>query len=453
MRVYRLVVISVLLMLVTGCATNAMTGRKQLAFVSEKSVIQQSDSMYLSLVDGYEKKGKISKDPAVNERVRTITNRLVHRAIEYRPETADWNWQVNVIEDDTPNAFCMPGGKMGVNTGLLEKIQPSDDELAQVMGHEISHALANHGAEKMSNQILGQIIVGTVAVVAAAADSNNGRYNQQTQRVVQDVAVVGAAAFITLPNSRTAETEADKMGVEIAAQAGYDPAAAISIWEKMMNATGQQSRGDFWSTHPSPPNRIDAFKALQDPMQQIYAQTKASYTADNQASYNFVKMGTDPLANSSNVRVVSSEGASNSLVPPTAVIKPRIFYSAEYAAFKQGTLELTCVNCGLSNMMSNSTINEYLQKEDWRRLMQTLVKVNHKSDLSYYHLGLAAEGMGHKEAARIYFEKARELFHGQEFSCATAKMNKCKDLSIAELVEVKLLEVKPLDQEQLLTEK
>jgi Zn-dependent protease with chaperone function len=438
MNFIKLVAIGVLLVTVSGCATNAMTGRKQLALVSEKTVIEKSGSMYMSLVDSYDKKGKISKDPEVNERVRTITNRLVHRAIEYRPETVAWSWQVNVIEDETPNAFCMPGGKMGVNTGLLEKIQPTDDELAQVMGHEISHALANHGAEKMSNQMLGQIIVGTLAVAAAASEGNNGRYNQNTQRAVQDMAVIGTAAFITLPNSRTAETEADKMGVEIAAQAGYDPAAAISIWEKMMAATNQESRGDFWSTHPSPPNRIDAFKALQEPMQQIYAQSKLTYTADYKPTYNFVKMGTDPLADSSNVRVVNADGTSSSFAMPTIDSKPRVFYSSEFALFKEGKLELTCINCGLTNFMNNSTINEYIQKEDWRRLMQTLIKVNHKSDLSYYHLGLAAEGMGHKEAARVYFEKARELFHGQEFSCATAKMNKCKDMNIAELVENKL---------------
>lgn len=439
MRIIKLIAIGALLLLVSGCATNAMTGRKQLALVSEKTVIEKSDSMYMSLVDSYDKKGKLSKDPEINERVRTITNRLVHRAIEYRPETVSWNWQVNVIEDETPNAFCMPGGKMGVNTGLFEKIQPTDDELAQVMGHEISHALANHGAEKMSNQILGQIIVGTVAVAAAASEGNNGRYNQNTQRAVQDIAAVGTAAFITLPNSRTAETEADKMGVEIAAQAGYDPAAAITIWEKMMAATKQESRGDFWSTHPSPPNRIDAFKALQAPMQQIYAESKLIYAGENKPSFSFVKMGSDPLASSSNVRVVTKDEVSNSFAMPTIDSKPRVFYSAEFVSFKEGTLELTCVNCGLNNFMSNATVNEYIQKEDWRRLMQTLIKINHKSDLSYYHLGLAAEGMGHKNAARIYFEKARELFHGQEFSCATAKMNKCKDMNIAELVENKLV--------------
>ena len=438
MRVTKLIVVCILLLLVSGCATNAMTGRKQLALVSEKTVIEKSDSMYMSLLDGYEKKGKVSKDPDVNERVRAITNRLVHRAIEYRPETVNWNWQVNVIEDETPNAFCMPGGKMGVHTGLLEKIQPTDDELAQVMGHEISHALANHGAEKMSNQILGQIIVGTVAVAAAASEGSNGRYNQNTQRAVQDMAMVGTAAFITLPNSRTAETEADKMGVEIAAQAGYDPAAAISIWEKMMSETNQESRGDFWSTHPSPPNRIDAFKALQAPMQEIYAQSKLIYTADYKPGFNFVKMGTDPLANSTNVRIVTNDGVANNFSLPTVDSRPRVFYSAEFAMFKEGKLELTCVNCGLTNLMNNSTVNEYIRKEDWRRLMQTIIKANHKSDLSYYHLGLAAEGMGHKEAARIYFEKARELFYGQEFSCVTANINKCRDIDIAELVEKKL---------------
>ncbi len=213
-----LIVVSIML---PGCATNAMTGRSQLSLVSESTVISRSTIMYDSMVDSYEKKGKISNDPVVNERVQKITNRLVERAILYRPETKDWQWQVSVIEDPAINAACMPGGKMVVFTGLLEKVQPTDDELAQVMGHEISHALANHGAEKMSNQIIGQVLVGVVVVAVAASDrSQSQNQRNQNQRAAGNVSALAAAAFITLPNSRGAETEADKLGIELAAQAG-----------------------------------------------------------------------------------------------------------------------------------------------------------------------------------------------------------------------------------------
>ena len=131
------------LVLISGCATNPMTGRSQLVLVSESAAISKSSSLYESMITAYDKKSKISTDSAINERVQKITNRLVERAILYKPDSQKWKWQVNVIESDEVNAFCMAGGKMAVYTGLLNKVQPTDDELAQVMGHEISHALAN----------------------------------------------------------------------------------------------------------------------------------------------------------------------------------------------------------------------------------------------------------------------------------------------------------------------
>lgn len=214
----------------SGCVTNPMTGRNQLALVSEDAAINKSTSMYTDMVAALDEKGKISQDAALIKRVGGITNRLVERAILYRPETSKWNWQVNVVDDtENVNASCMPGGKMILYTGLIDKIEPSDDELAQVMGHEISHALANHGAEKMSNQILGNIAVAvaTVAVVASDKSTNQNQRNQNQQNATS-ASALAAAAFITLPNSRGAETESDKLGIELAAQAGYDPAAAIT---------------------------------------------------------------------------------------------------------------------------------------------------------------------------------------------------------------------------------
>ncbi|MES2553939.1 MAG: M48 family metallopeptidase, partial [Pseudomonadota bacterium] len=225
--------LALLLALLSGCATNAMTGRSQLMLVSEKSAIAQSSQLYSTMIDGYGKKGKVSTDAAINERVQKITNRLVEQAILYRPDSQNWQWQVNVVEDDAINASCMPGGKMVVFTGLLNKIEPTDDELAQVMGHEIAHALANHGAEKMSMQMVSNAAIALVSV--AAASRNNG----QNQGIVNTAAGAGAAAFITLPNSRGAEEEADKLGIELAARAGYDPAAAVSLWKKMMEQSKQ----------------------------------------------------------------------------------------------------------------------------------------------------------------------------------------------------------------------
>ncbi|HQN65530.1 MAG TPA: M48 family metallopeptidase [Methylophilus sp.] len=439
MKSCRIILISLMVLLVTGCATNAMTGRKQLSLVSEQRVIENSSNMYMSLVEGYGKKDKIAKDPQVNERVRNITNRLVERAIEYRPETIKWKWQVNVIEDEQVNAFCMPGGKMGIYTGLLDKINPTDDELAQVMGHEISHALANHGAEKMSNQILGQIIVAT-AGVAAASSGSNGRYDNNRQRVAQDMAAIGALAFITLPNSRTAETEADKMGVEIAAQAGFDPNAAITIWEKMMGVTGQTSSGDFWSTHPSPPNRIEAFKALQDPMREIYEQRKTAYTKDYKPSYYFVAMGNDPIASSSNVKVITdAQGNSFSAeAPQVDPNKAQAFYSPEFAAFKAGKLEMSCTSCSLRFFMNQSDLKSMYEKQDWRSLIREVININHKADISYLYLGFAAEGMHYREAAKEYFRLAAELASTEEFSCAKSKLAKCGDFDVAEITSSKL---------------
>lgn len=425
--------------IISGCATNSMTGRSQLTLVSESSVMNKSASMYTAMVESYDKKGKISSDAATIERVQKITNRLVDRAVLYRPETKKWQWQVNVLEDpEVINASCMPGGKMVLYTGLLEKVQPTDDELAQVMGHEISHALANHGVEKMSVQLLGQIAVAVVAVGAAASDrSPNQNQRYQNQQAVQNASALAAAAFITLPNSRGAETEADKLGIELAAQAGYDPQAAVSLWHKMSEASGQKSKGDFWSTHPSPPNRIEALTALQEPMNKIYDQRKVIYTADYKPSYLYVKMGSAEFASSSNVRVVTN--GESSLLDDTSIDsgKALAFYSPEYEAFKAGSLELKCTSCGLKFFFKQSDLKKLYDHQDWRGLQQAVTKLDYKIDLAYLYLGFAAEGLGLNESSKQYYQKAAELSDTTEFSCAKAKMVKCNDFDVKTLASSK----------------
>lgn len=403
--------------------------------VSESAAINKSSSLYESMIDAYDKKNKVSSDAALNERVQKITNRLVERAVLYKPDAQKWDWQVNVIESEEVNAFCMAGGKMAVYTGLLDKIQPSDDELAQVMGHEISHALANHTAEKMSVDILSKIAVAAVTVAVAASDqSTNQNQRRQNMNTTQDLAILAGAAFVTLPNSRGAETEADKLGIELAAQAGYNPQAAITLWEKMMAETGNKSKGDFMSTHPSPPNRIEAFQALQEPMQKIYRERAPLY-ADYKPAYQYVRTAKDAAGfSSSNVRVIT-EGSGLVEAPTVDATQAMAFYSPSYESFKQGTLELTCKSCSLKFYLNQSDFKKFYQKQDWRGLAQSIVKVGYEFDLSYYYLGVAAKGLGLAEPSRIYFRKAKALSGIADSSCANAKMIKCNDMDIAAAAE------------------
>jgi len=255
--VQRLIILAALSLLVAGCATSP-TGRHQLMLVSEQSSIVSSKQAYLSTVKELDRAGKIEENRKTNARVKRITGRLITEAIKMRPDTANWEWSVVVIDDPKMvNAWCMAGGRMAIYTGLILKLRPTDDELAQVMGHEISHALAKHTAEKMSVQMATAV---GVAVVGIASD-NTG------------VALTGAALTamlaVTLPNSRAAEKEADVIGIELAARAGYDPRAAVTLWQKM-GKISKSGTPQFMSTHPSPGNRLERLAQLESKMLPLY---------------------------------------------------------------------------------------------------------------------------------------------------------------------------------------
>ena len=427
----KIAALALILLSMSGCATNSMTGRSQLILVSESAAITKSSKLYEAMIDSYDKDSKVSSDVVVNERVQKITNRLVERAVLYRPDSQKWKWQVNVIESEDVNAFCMAGGKMVIYTGLLDKVNPTDDELAQVMGHEISHALANHTAEKMSVDILTKIAVATVTVAVAASDrSGSAQQRRNNQRVVQDAAVLAGAAFVMLPNSRGAENEADKLGIELAAQAGYNPEAAVTLWQKMMEATGSKGKGDFFSTHPSPPNRIESLQALQEPMKKIY-EARAPLYADYKPAYQYVRTAKDSAGfSSSNVRVVT-EGSSLAELPTVDSTRAMAFYSPDYESFKQGALELPCKTCSLKFYMNQSDLKTLHDKQDWRGLVQTVIKTGYEFDLTYYYLAAAAKGLGLVEPSKVYFRKAKELSESLEFTCSNAKMIKCNGIDVA----------------------
>jgi len=247
-----------------ACATSP-TGRRQLALVSEESAIVASEEAYAMQIGELRKQGKIvSESSRVARRVEGITERLVAQAVKMRPETADWDWSMEVIDDpEVVNAWCMAGGRMAVYTGLIQKLDPTDDELAQVLAHEISHALANHTAERMSVALATQAGVVLAGVLSDDAQKTMSR------------AAVAAALAVQLPNSRTAESEADEIGIELAAKAGYNPNAAVSLWQKMANVGGG-GPPQFLSTHPSPANRQERLAELAPQMMAYYEQARGN---------------------------------------------------------------------------------------------------------------------------------------------------------------------------------
>ncbi len=247
----------------TGCQSNPVTGRSQLMLISEDTAIAQSAEAYSAMVKPLAEKGKVNSDPKVLARVETITSRIVAQAVKYRPEAEDWNWSIRVIDDpETVNAWCMAGGRMAIYTGLIEKLNATDDEIAQVMGHEISHALLAHTAERMSRALAMQL--GIIGVAATQSSDTQG------SMVVQGVSLAAVVA-LELPNSRTAESEADVVGIELAAKAGYDPRAAETLWKKMAEQSGSgESRFDFLSTHPAPVKRMETLRELAPKMMVYY---------------------------------------------------------------------------------------------------------------------------------------------------------------------------------------
>lgn len=248
----------------SGCATSP-TGRSQLMLVSPQQAISASKEAYVQTLQPLQKEGKIDTNPAISRRVRTITGRIIAQAVEQFPASRSWDWSVKVIDDpEQVNAWCMAGGKMAVYTGLLNKVKPTDDELAQVMAHEIAHALANHSAEKMSMAMATQM--GMLGVAIAAQDSDYAG-------LAMTGSAMAAALAVTLPNSRSAESEADIMGIELAAIAGYDPRAAVTLWDKMGKVGGPKPP-QFLSTHPSPTNRQATLSKLADKMMPLYLQPR-----------------------------------------------------------------------------------------------------------------------------------------------------------------------------------
>jgi predicted Zn-dependent protease len=252
------------LILLAGCATVQTTNpgavgvdRKQQMLVSEEEVEKGAQQAYAQELTKARSSGKLNEDRALTARVRNISQRLIPATATFRPDAPRWNWEVNTLKTQELNAYCMPGGKIMVYSGLAEKLKLSDAELAAVIGHEMGHALREHTRERVSRAYAQQLALAGVAVVTGAGQQ------------VLDLANTVAAVTFQLPHSREQESEADRMGLELMARAGYDPNAAVSVWKKMI-AAEQGSPPEFLSTHPSPESRIADLQALVPKVLPLY---------------------------------------------------------------------------------------------------------------------------------------------------------------------------------------
>ena len=240
-----------------ACSTNAVTGRKQLALFGEATLQQEAVSQYQSfLSENKVVNSSSNKDAEMVKRVGTriaaaITNYYTQKGLA--SELNGYKWEFNLVDSKEVNAWCMPGGKVVVYTGLLG-ITQNEAALAVVMGHEITHAVAHHGNERMSQGALAQ----GLEIVGNIATANNPKYNN----LFNSVFAPGAQIAFLLPNSRNQEYEADHFGLNFAAMAGYNPNEAIPFWQRMAAASNGQKPPEFLSTHPADENRIARLKEL-----------------------------------------------------------------------------------------------------------------------------------------------------------------------------------------------
>lgn len=267
-----------------ACSTVSMTGRKQLNLVSESEILSASLTEYQS----YMKTAKVSTDANATAIVKNVAQRIAAAAEAYLTvtgQTADlqnYAWECNLTEDPNLNAFCMPGGKIVVYSGMLKLIgngADRDDELAAVIGHEVGHAIAKHGQERASQQMLASMGSSVLGAVVGGASA-------ETQQIVATAYGMGTQYGALLPFSRKHELEADYIGIVLATIAGYDANAAVTLWEKMEASSGGASPAPFMSTHPSSTKRISE-------LQKNIPKVKAEYgTASQSATTTSTKKAT-----------------------------------------------------------------------------------------------------------------------------------------------------------------
>lgn len=264
--VWRTAVAGMSAAVLVACVNTTQTGavgvnRSQLLLLSSAQVDAMAVQSYREELTQARSKNRLNTDKANLERIRKIADRLIPGVAAFRNDALGWQWEVNLETREELNAYCAPGGKIMFFTGIITKLKLTDDEIAAIMGHEMAHALREHGRERMSHayaQSAGINLIGAVTCMS-----------QGTGQLLQTAAQVG----LSLPHSRGQETEADVLGLELLARAGYNPNAAVTLWQKMAAATGGSS-GSFLSTHPGSGQRIQSLQAAIPRVMPLYEQAR-----------------------------------------------------------------------------------------------------------------------------------------------------------------------------------
>ncbi|WP_022956340.1 M48 family metallopeptidase [Perlucidibaca piscinae] len=264
--VWRTAVAGMSAAVLVACVNTTQTGavgvnRSQLLLLSSAQVDAMAVQSYREELTQARSKNRLNTDKANLERIRKIADRLIPGVAAFRNDALGWQWEVNLETREELNAYCAPGGKIMFFTGIITKLKLTDDEIAAIMGHEMAHALREHGRERMSHAYAQSAGINLIGAVTGMS--------QGTGQLLQTAAQVG----LSLPHSRGQETEADVLGLELLARAGYNPNAAVTLWQKMAAATGGSS-GSFLSTHPGSGQRIQSLQAAIPRVMPLYEQAR-----------------------------------------------------------------------------------------------------------------------------------------------------------------------------------
>jgi predicted Zn-dependent protease len=240
----------------------------------EQALNEQAAQQYAAMMTQAQQKGVLvpASDPQV-KRIRMIANRIIPQTARWNPHAKEWKWQVNLVQDPQVNAFCMPGGRIGVFTGIIDKLKLTDDEIAAVMGHEIAHALREHGRERASKSTTTGLFAGIGGAIASAVTGYDLRGIAN-----------GFGQMYVLKFSRDEEREADLVGLDISSRAGYDPRAGISLWNKMAALNQNGAPIEILSTHPGGEHRIEQIQDHLNVLLPLYARAKGT-TVDRLPPY------------------------------------------------------------------------------------------------------------------------------------------------------------------------
>lgn len=257
------IVILIGLLVIAGCETTTSGGavgadRSQLMLISSEQLMEMSNQQYGAMLGKARAESRLNQDQAMWGRVNAIARRLEPVTSVFRRDAPGWAWQVNVISSDELNAFCMPGGKIMVYSGLINQLALTDAEIAVVMGHEIAHALREHAREQVSQAMAAQTAIGVGTSILGLGDAS------------ASIANAGYEALLATRFSRTDESEADRIGLELVARAGFDPRAGVTLWRKMIQASSGNRPPEFLSSHPAEATRVLQIEALLPTVMPLY---------------------------------------------------------------------------------------------------------------------------------------------------------------------------------------